>query len=193
MASRGEFSSVNEVIVFLRFLGVINVAVWLGTGVFFTFVVWPAFASDAMLGIFARFGRAAGEAYGTAAFLELLDRYFLVQAVCASVALFHLAVEWLYTGKPVRKSTLGLIGGLLAMGALGYYVFQPKMKENHVIRYNHANPAADREAAKDAYAIVRGVTQVLNILMIVGTGVYAWRVSRSNPTPRFSSPARFNG
>ncbi len=179
-------------IVFLRFLGVMNVAVWLGSGVFFTFVVWPAFSSDALLGLFDRFGRIAGQAYGTAAFLELLDRYFLVQAVCAAIALFHLAVEWLYTGKPVRKTTLGLIAGLLAMGALGYYVFQPKLKENHIVRYNLANPAADREAAKSAYVIVRGVTQVLNILMLCGIGVYAWRLTRTPTAPRFSAGNRFN-
>lgn len=170
-----------------------NVAVWLGAGVFFTFIVWPTFSSETMLGIFGRFGPVAGKAYGTAAFLELLDRYFLVQAVCGAIALFHLAVEWLYTGKAIRKTALGLVGGLLLMSALGYYVFQPKMKENHIARYNLANPAADREAAHDAYGIVSGVTQVMNFLLIVGVGVYSWRLTRATPTPRFSAGSRFKG
>ena len=175
-------------------MGVMNATVWLGAGVFFTFIIWPAFSSDALMNIFGRFGRLAGEMYGTATFLELLDRYFLVNCYCGAIALFHLFVDWMYTGKPFKKSTGGLLLALMLVGGLGgYHWLKPILMKNHVTRFTPNVPAAEREEAKDGYTVVKWFTGVVNVFVIAGIGFYTWRLTQMPSAPRFNSAARFRG
>jgi hypothetical protein len=172
------------VVAFLRFVGILNAAVWFGAAVFFTLGAGPAFFSDEMIQLIGK-PRA-----GVAAQL-VLSRYFTLQHWCAGIALAHLMVEWLYTGRPWQKSTLGLLLGLLALGLAGGYGLQPRMKELHLRMYAVQLTPAQREEAKKAFGPLHGAAQLMNLVVMGGILVYLWQITSSASSSR--SAGKFRG
>jgi hypothetical protein len=179
------------VIGFLRFIGVINAAVWLGTAVFFTFGAGPAcFSADMKTAL----GITAENSYFPGAIAQvILSRYFHVTLACGVVALLHLLAEWLYMGRPARKFSLALVFGLFLFTFIGGNVFQPELKKLHARHYSTQLSAAEREAAGKTFRVWHGVSQVFNLFMLGGLIVYAWRVGNPPDTLRFVSPVQFRG
>ena len=174
---------------FLRFIGVINAAVWLGTAVFFTFGAGPAcFSTDMKTAL----GITTETSYFPGAIAQvIITRYFHVTLACGVVALVHLLAEWLYMGRPTRKFSLVLVVGLFLLTFIGGNVFQPRLKELHARHYSTQLPIAERDAAAKTFRVFHAVAQVLNVFMLGGLIVYAWRVGNPPDTLRFVSPAKF--
>ena len=172
-------------VAFLRFLGVLNAAVWFGAIIFFTFAVGPAFFSDAML-------QLLGRPHAGAAAQVVLERYFSLQQWCAGLALAHLIAEWLYSGRPLQRLTLLLLMFLFTVGIVGGQVLQPRMKELHLRMHAPQTTPAIKEMAGRSFRILHGTSMALNLIVMGGVLAYLFQVSRpSVNTTRFNSVNRF--
>jgi hypothetical protein len=164
------------VIAFLRFIGILNAAVWCGATLF-TIICVPALFSEELRRLLTdRYVGFPAEA--------ILARYFIVQYWCCGIALAHLAAEWLYLGRSVRRVTLGLLVGLACLGLIGGLVLQPKLRQLHIAQYWGAT-AELRVQAGRAFKIWHGVAEGANVLVAGGVIVYLWRVSKSTESSRF--------
>ncbi|MBI3880401.1 MAG: DUF4149 domain-containing protein [Verrucomicrobia bacterium] len=173
-------------IAFLRFVGVLNAAVWFGGAVFFTLAIGPAIFSAEMLNNF-QVSDPWPRFYAGLVAQVMITRYFHVQLWCAGIAFLHLLAEWLYTGRRIQSLMLYLLGGLLAAGLIGGFILQPRIKALHVTKYDAATTPVVREQAAKSFSLWHGVSQTLNLLVIGGLAFYLWRTA--NP----SDPLRFIG
>lgn len=121
----------------------------------------------------------------------LIARYFRLQLVCALVALIHFMAEWLYLGKSAQKLWLGLVIGLFCLGIVGGFWLQPRLKELHTVRYAVNTPRETREAANQSFRTLHGASQVVNLLMLCGLGVYFWHLANPPDPTRFLNAGAF--
>jgi hypothetical protein len=159
----------------LRFIGVINAAIWFGSAIFFTFVSGPAFFSSEMV-------RMIPPPYNGVAAQLIIQRYFILNYVCGSIAIIHLIGEWLYTGRPERL-TLGVILTLFCLSLLGGFWIQPKLRGLHYAKYRGAT-AEERQAATQSFGKWHGISQVANLVVTIGLLLYLWRVTSLNHPSR---------
>src|SRR5882724_13676160 len=161
------------VIGFLRFVGLMNAAVWFGAAIFFTFGVGAAPFSKEMKELLG----PKNSPYFTGAIAQILvARYFYLQLACGVVALLHLIGEWIYLGRTPRGTWLGLLIGLVAAGLVGGHLVQPKLKALHKTKYAvDASPLA-RETADRSFRVWHGVSQGVNLVMLAGLAIYLWRI-----------------
>jgi hypothetical protein len=168
----------------LRFVGLLNAAVWLGGCVFFTFAAAPAIFQpglkrlfhDYYIGVIAQF---------------MQERYFTFQVVCGAVALAHAVVEWLLRRHEPWRSPPWLLAGLLALSLAGRFWFHPYLKALHEIRYS-APTAAQQAEARATFRKWHGLSQALNLLLLGGLVWHLWRRAAPDPDPRLR-PARLFG
>ncbi len=175
-------------IAFLRFLGILNAAVWLGGTVFFTFGAGPAAFSQEMkvlLGIknYPYFSGAIAQ--------MLMARYYDFQLVCAAVALLHVMAEWLYLGKILRRSWRALLAVLVALALLGGFWLQPKLREWHLVSHAVNVGPERREAEGRLFNAWQKAFQVVNLLTVAGLALYVWRVANPPDPARFVSAVKF--
>lgn len=184
LAARDFLSTVPAVIGILRLIGVTNAAVWFGATVFFTVAAAPAFFSPEML-------RLLGRPHAGAAAQLIVARYFLLQEICATLAVIHLLVEWLYAGKPLSRLLLAVQLGLLALGLAGGLWLQPKLQELHRTMYVRGPTVAQAEAARRSFHTWHGVSMLANLFIGIGAFAYLCRVTDSAAFPRFYSANKF--
>jgi len=185
---RRTFLYLGGVIGFLRFVGILNAAVWFGTAIFFSFGVGPAPFSQEMKSLL---GQNNYPYFSGAIAQVLIARYFDFQIACSVVAVVHLLAEWLYLGKPLRKFQVGLLVGLCSAALLGGYGLQPKLKALHVTRYGMNQRPEIRLAADRSFKAWHGVSQVVNFLAVAGLAVYLWRAANPSDPTRFVSAFKF--
>jgi len=178
------------VIGFLRFIGIVNAAIWLGAAIFFSFGAGPAIFSGAMRTLL---GENNFPYFSGAIARIILNSYFHFNVACGVIALLHLGAEKLYLGRPPSKFTLGLLAGMLAITLAGGLVLQPKMHKLHDRMYSQKLSADDRAAAKHSFVMWHGVSQVINLFVIGGIVLYVWRVNNPPDTTRFVRPGKFGG
>ena len=175
----------------LRFIGVTNAAIWLGSAIFFTFGIAPAvFYSPEMKELFGPVFRE----YSGAIAQVLLRYFFRVQYVCAAIAVLHLGTEYLYTRRPVERLRLHLLGWLLLLGLVGGLVLQPHLQGLHRTRSAVTTTPAQKEVAAKSFGRWHAVSQVMNLVAMAGLLGYFWRLtSPAHPeaTPRFFSANKF--
>jgi hypothetical protein len=172
------------VLVVLRIIGVFNAAIWLGSAVFFTFGVARGIFSPEMKRLFP------GEYTGLIG-QELIGRYFVFSLVCGLIAIGHFFADMVYAGKPFRRFTFGLLIGMLALNLLGGYVFAPRIKELHHVKYRGA--PEQRPAAEQQHRRLHAISVSANLLVLIGLFVYTWQVSNPSDPMRFVGTAKFRG
>jgi hypothetical protein len=179
------------VIGLLRFLGLLNAAVWFGASFFFIFVADPAVtSSDAMrelLGAksFPYFSMAVSQIVGA--------RFFALFLVCALLAMLHMGAEWLYFGKYPRRFWLLLIFGLF-LGGLGQtYGLQPRLKALLLSQHGPNTRPEQRELALRSFRAWRTFSTGLNVLLLGGLGIYLWRVANPPDEMRFVGATNLPG
>jgi hypothetical protein len=178
------------VIGFLRFVGILNAAIWLGGAVFFTFGAGQVPFSDAMKELLTE----ANYPYFSGAIAQLLvAKYFTLHVVCGAVALAHLIAEWLYLGRRAKRSTLILLLLLFGFGLLGSFWLQPKMKRLHLMKYAPNLPQDVRDQRAKSFRIWHATSQVLNVFVLGGLCVYVWRANNPPDPTRFVSAMQFRG
>jgi hypothetical protein len=179
----------------LRFLGLLNTAIWLGTAVFVTFAAGPAFFSEEMLAFLpkAHSGRAAQ---------LVLERYFALQCICAGIAVAHLFAEWLLTRQPVMPFHRNLLLGIIALVLFGGFWLAPRLQRLHPAiypeMYYRNDPAMLQEfsqperveAARKSFALWHGVSQMANLLALLGLVGHFFLINRPSTAPRFGNRFR---
>lgn len=178
----------------LRFVGILNAALWLGGSVFFTFVSGQIPFLPETKELLGRLGpaNASFSAYLAGAIAQIgIARFFTFQLICGVIALAHLAAEWLYQERRGRKALLLLLLVLFGLTMVGNFGLQPKMKRLHAIKYAPNYPSAQRDAAARSFGMWHGVSMTLNLFMLGGLVVYAMQMSRPPETARFVRPSPF--
>jgi hypothetical protein len=154
--------------------------------VFFALAVWPAFHASEMLGIIPL-------SHAGAAGHVLLERFFVVQYTCGSIALVHLLLEWLYAGKHWRRWTLYAIGGMLGLALFSGLSVEPKLKRLHLEVHGVRSTPQQREQASRAYGFWRGTIQLSNLIVLLGVWAYCWEICSAGTSTRFVSAGKLRG
>jgi hypothetical protein len=169
---------------FLRFIGLLNAAVWLGAAVFFTVAVGPAFFSAEMLSFLScSFAGRAAEV--------VIGRYFTLQQWCGGIALAHLILEYFHSGRPVEKFTLLVVMVLFGLALAGGYWLEPKLHALQQVRYSTRASPARRAEAGAAFKAWHGAARAADLAGLAGLLFYFWRLTRPAGGPRFASFDKF--
>ncbi len=184
LGTPGHIAYRPAVIGFLRFVGLMNAAVWFGAAVFFAFGVGPAATSSQMRDLigannFPYYSQAIGNLYA--------GRFFYLYSVCSVVALAYLGAEWLYFGKYPPRRWLALVMALVLLGMARGYGLQPALARLKTVEHGRASRVEERQAAARAFESWSFVARAVDILLASGLAVYLWRVG--NP----AEPTRFVG
>jgi len=171
----------------LRFVGLLNAAIWLGSGVFFTFGAGPAMFSQDMKQLLG----ASFTPYSGLIAMILIKRFFVLQYLCASIALLHLIAEALYTGRPFERIQLAVVVLLLALALAGGLWLQPKMRALQAIKYSSQATPAQRALADQTFKRWHAASQTANLIVLCGVLFHLWRFARPGPQTRFSSIQKF--
>jgi hypothetical protein len=167
----------------LRFIGLLNAAVWFGAAVFFTVGAEPAVFSAEMNELLGR-----NYPYYSAAVARIVaGHYYYLQFACGLVALLHLMAEWLYFGQSPRRFRLGLLIGLIGLSIFGGAWLQPKLRQ---VTLQYTQPQA-RTLADHAFRTWHDVSLVVNWLAVAGLAAYLWRVANPREPTRFVSATKF--
>jgi putative copper export protein len=172
------------VLIVLRIIGVFNAAIWLGSAIFFTFGIAPGIFSAEMEQIFTKY-------YTGIIGQHLIGRYFAVNLICGLIALLHFFAEMIYAGKPFRRFTFALLVAVLALGLVGGYVFSPKIKILHQLRYH--GTAEERPLAEQQFKRLHAVSAIGNLVSLIALIIYTWRVTNPPDPTRFVSAQKFRG
>ena len=169
----------------LRFVGIVNAAIWFGAAFFATLAVGPAFFSEAVL-------RLLGRPYAGAVAQEIWGRYYILQYCCGSIAVIHLLVLWIFTGRPLARWTLALLGVMLALVLWSGIWIQPQLRRLHLAIYGVRSTPVLVEQSRTSFRRWHGVAQTANALVLAGLLLYLWQVTRTAPALRFVSQAKFH-
>jgi hypothetical protein len=173
------------VIGLLRFVGLINAAIWFGAAIFFTF----GGAEPGNTGELSSLLGPKNAPFFSVAIGQLITaRYFHLYLACSAIAWLHLMAEWLYFGRYPKRLWLALLVGLCLSGVVQSFWLQPRLKEWHRLRYSGSQL---KDAAGHAYGVWHGVSTVLNVTLVCGLVVYLWGVANPPDPTRFVSATKF--
>ncbi len=159
----------------IRFVSIVNAAAWFGSAIFLVVALPPLFSAEMkrLLGL-----PGVGFAAQT-----IVARYFVLQYICAAIALGHLIAEWLITGRPLLRFNLGLIAGLIGLALLGGLWMQPKLRDLHQGIYYGAT-ADIRDKSAKSFRAWHGASESANLLVIAGVLCYLCSVVEAPEHPR---------
>jgi hypothetical protein len=174
----------------LRFVGMMNVGVWLGAALFYTLSAGPAMVSPEMQTLlgprnFTYFSGAVSQI--------LLAKYFHLHLACATIALLHLLVEWLYLGRAPRRIWVSLLAALFWLSVVGSFWIGPKLRDLHRAQHKMDSAPGLREAAAKSFQLWNGIFEAVNVSMIVCIGIYFWRAAHPPDELRFVGSPKFRG
>ena len=169
---------------FLRFIGLLNAAVWLGAAVSFTLALGPAFFSQEMKSLLP-------PPYNGAAAQIIIKRYFILLHCCGGIGILHLFLEKLYLGKKMERLTLAILALAISFGLLGGFWLQPKLRDLHLKHYDARSSDVSRAEADRSFKVWHGVSQTMNLFVMGGLLIYLWRVSNPSNASRFISAQKF--
>jgi hypothetical protein len=163
------------VITFLRCLGILNAAAWFGSAIFLTFGVAPAVFSEDMKQLL----EVNFYPYYSGAIAQIVfDHYFLLQLIFCVLALFHVLGERLYFSRPPEAWRSVLLAFLILLTLLGGFIVRPRLERLHRIRYSPKATPEMRETARQSFGTWHGVSQIANVFMLLGLGIYVCRVGQ---------------
>jgi len=171
---------------FLRYLGILNAALWLGAAVFLIIGLPALFGEELRDELRSSIGPTMAPIVVGWAAQKIFARFFILQYCCGAVGLAQMALEWLYCGRPLLRRNLGLLALLLGLALAGGLWMQPKLNELHHIKY-YAPTQAARDQADRAFKAWHAASECGNMVVIGGLLVYLWRVSRPGSQTRFGN------
>ena len=177
---------------FLRFVGILNAAIWLGGGVFFALFILPGVFSGGMHAALKLPDDATALYYQGTIAQVLFHRFFVLQYICAIVALLHFIAENLYLGRAFSTLGLFVVIGIFILSLVGGIWLQPKMERLHGIKYSKA-PTVEKEQAAHTFATWHGISQIANLVIMAGLVVHLVRVTRPDDSSRTITFNKFWG
>lgn len=175
---------------FLRFVGMLNAAAWLGTTLLCSTGLLAAMDSPAAA---ALIGAKYYAQLSGALKLIVFTRLFYLQILCAMVAWLHLLGEWMYLGRVPRSLWVGWLSGLFILSLVGSLWLCPKLSYLQRAQYSSNITPASRAAVQHSFDVWDGVFQIVNVVMMGGVTVYFWRVTHPQDEHRFVNPSKFRG
>jgi len=174
----------------LRFVGLLNAAVWLGAGFFCSTALLVALNSKEAVSLI---GASYFEQVAGGLTQIIFARLFHLQVLCAIVAWLHMAGEWLYLGRIPRRFWAGLLGGLFILCLVGSLWITPKLIQLQRVSRSPAISEQARSIAARSFQTWNAVFQAVNVILIGGVGLYFWRLGNPQDEPRFVMPGKFRG
>jgi hypothetical protein len=174
------------VIGLLRFVGLLNAAVWLGGAISFTFALGPAFFSEEMKAI-------VRPPWNGFAAQVVIKNYFVLLYCCGGIALLHLFLEKLYSGKSIERLTLLALAIVISLTLLGGFWLQPKLRDLHFKKYDTRVVEAMRAGPERSFKMWHAASQTMNLFVIVGLIFYFSRLANASNSSRFISTQKFRG
>ena len=173
---------------FLRFVGLLNAAVWFGAALFYTVIASPAFASREMSELLT----ARNFPFFSVAIAQILaSRFFQLQLVCSLLAVSHVLAEWLYLGKVPHRFWRALLFTLLALNlACGLWI-EPRLKSWHHRAFALNAPPGTANFAARRFRAWQTTAEMVNFLMVGGLGVYLWRMANPPDPTRSLNTGKF--
>ncbi len=171
----------------MRFVGIVNAAIWFGAGVFFAVAILPGVFSQDMhkvLGVPADSPYFSYYPGGVA--LVLFKRFFALQYFCGIVALLHLLAEKLYLGRALPRLGMALVVGVFGLALVGGLWLQPRMENFRQTMYLGANPD-QKERARHAFGLWHGISECANLIIIGSLLAHLLRVTRPPESDRYST------
>lgn len=169
---------------FLRFVGIVNAAVWFGAAIFFAAFVLPGVFSQQMHQLFHE--TEANPFYSGAVAQALFERYFALQIICGAIAIVHLVAEKLYLGRALPRFGMGLVVTLFCLGLIGGFWLEPHMKDLRQTRY-FGRTTEEKAHAQRSFAIWHGISEVVNVFVMAGLLVHLVRVTRNAAPGRYGT------
>lgn len=169
---------------FLRFVGVMNAAVWLGGTVFHLFAVAPFFGSSAVHWLL-------GELHAGGTGLMLWHRFYGLQYLCIGIAWLHLLAEWVYLGRSVSKFNGWALSIGLSLTLTSHAEMSQGVEKAHWKRQNSNVSVVDRERALRVYPLWKGVWIATNAALGLTILAFSWKTLTANQGPRFMTQGRF--
>ena len=167
----------------LRFVGLMNAAVWLGGAVFFSCVAAPAIFQPAMKRLF--------HPYYIGLVAQLMqERYFLFHLACGGIALLHTAGYWLLRRRESQRVMLSVLAAICVLNLAGTFLLLPTMKS--LFQTEQTAPTqVQRDQAKAAFFRWHGVTQSFNLVIMGGLVFYVWRMAAPTVENRYGKSNPF--
>ncbi|EEF59855.1 hypothetical protein Cflav_PD2862 [Pedosphaera parvula Ellin514] len=170
-------------------MGVVNAAIWFGAAIFFTAVIGPAVFSQETHKLF---GETAFPYYAGGIAMIMIRRYFLLQIICAAVALLHFLLEKISFQRKLTRFTLILLLSLFGLGLIGRFGFYPKMEALRQTMY-FGQTAEQKEKARSTFGAWHGFSQVVNLVMIGGLFIYLIQLNKPVESVRYGGVTKFRG
>jgi p-aminobenzoyl-glutamate transporter AbgT len=169
---------------FLRFVGLFNAAVWVGGSVFFSFLAASVFFTPEVKAF------APPPANGLVA-QAVLGRYFALHYICGTIASLHLFIEWLYNGGGFPKRAISIVCVLLGLALVGGKFISPKLtvwhQQKHQVELKSDGGLTMNELEADVvqnaerkFAVWHGVSQLINLAMVILLIWRFWRMTHPN-------------
>ena len=172
----------------MRYVGIINAAIWFGGGLIFTLVVLPGVFSADVYKLFAVSPESPFYKFYPGGVAEILfGRYFIVQYVCGLVALGHLFAEKLYLGRAIPRIAAAIVVAALVISFIGGAWVQPKLRGLRQTMYSQKAGAEEKAVATRSFGMWHGVSQVANLFMLVGLLAHLINVSRPEEPGRYGT------
>lgn len=172
----------------LRAIGIFNAAIWLGSSLFFAFIVAPTLLAKPMATAIGPIG-PFWVGYATQA---IIAKLFWIHHACAAVALVSTSMEHLYAGRPAEKILTWVLLIVLGLGLVGGFGIQPVLKELHLKKYQSRPNSPEQIDAARTFKVWHGVSQVANLLCLAGISLYLWKTAFPKTGQRSVSIPRFN-
>ena len=170
---------------FLRFVGLFNAAVWVGGSVFFSFLAGSVFFAPEVTDF-------TPPPYNGLVAQAMLGRYFTLHYICGTIASLHLLIEWLYSGGGFPKRAVAFVCVLLGLALVGGKFISPKLtvwhqqKHQFQLKSEGEPPMIEKtehteevvQNAERKFAVWHGVSQVINLAMVILLIWRFWRLTR---------------
>jgi len=178
------------VIGFLRFVGLMNAAVWFGAAVFYTFGAGPSLASSGLKDVI---GTNNSPYFGFLIENMVGRSFWHLYLACSVVALLYMAAEWLYFGKYPSRWWLAFVFALVLVGTFQGFWIQPTLKSLHESEHNRQVRVEERQLAARSFTTWNAISRYLDLVLAASLGFYTWRVANPSDPMRFVGSAKFRG
>lgn len=172
---------------FLKFVGILNAAVWFGSAIFHLFGESPALQSESIRTLLG----AKYFPYFSGVIAQIVaDRFFYWMLACGLLALAHLIAERLYLGRTPQRVGFGVVIGLLAVILCLGLVIQPRIRMWHVQTHAVNATPPQRAASEKTLRVWKGFAWGFHLVLLTGLGVHLWRMAHSPEEKRFLGPSQ---